>query len=500
MLNQAWNNGRVRAMKKLIHEVPSGLDDLYLELLSKGRDAAEIKESVLMFQWVLFAQRILSPKELYFAVLAGTDPDHLAAWDQQKESSETICRFITSASKGLIEALTVVDDDYPAEGDNSEAADDPVIVVQFIHESVRDFLLDTKGLRSLDPSLSQHSIGNSHSRLVNCCLSYIMMESLELLEKEEPLSIKQKGWQEAYELVKDLHPFLKYVIGNIVPHIEAAEAGGASQVEVLLKLQHGSQAIRRLRIGDNILGIYVWNGKAECIRVAATESCLETVRTLLDTLEVDIDTVGGLYGTALQAAAAHGHENMVRLCLVHGADINTISGHYGTALQAAAANGYENIAWLCLDHGADTNTISGYYRTALQAAAANGSEKIARLCLEHGADVNAKGGKYYTALHAAADYNLKDIAKVLLEHGADVNVRGGTHGSVLYVTKRRYRDEAMIELLLQNGAEELPPLETPAPGETDSEEWETEEGGSGSDCEQTLSLDNVQTVPLSGLK
>jgi hypothetical protein len=105
MLNQAYNNGQVRAMKEVFRDTPSDLEDLYPELLSKERGSNEIKESVLVFQWVLFARHRLSTEELYFAVLAGTNPDLLAAWDRQKESHEIIQRYITSTSKGLIEVI-----------------------------------------------------------------------------------------------------------------------------------------------------------------------------------------------------------------------------------------------------------------------------------------------------------------------------------------------------------------------------------------------------------
>ena len=56
-----------------------------------------------MLQWMLFARRLLKPEALYFAVLAGTEPEFLGPWDQRKVTSQTIERFITTTSKGLIE-------------------------------------------------------------------------------------------------------------------------------------------------------------------------------------------------------------------------------------------------------------------------------------------------------------------------------------------------------------------------------------------------------------
>jgi hypothetical protein len=54
--------------------------------------------------------------------------------------------------------------------------------------------------------------------------------------------------------------------------------------------------------------------------VAADSDCYEIFRVLLDEIKVDLDVVGGHWGTALHAAAAFGHEKIVRLCLLSGAE------------------------------------------------------------------------------------------------------------------------------------------------------------------------------------
>jgi ankyrin repeat protein len=503
MLNKASDNGRVRAMRQILCNVPDDLDDLYRALLTEGRNPGELRESVYMLQWVLFAKEDLRPEELYFAVLSGTDPDNLEPWDQQKDQSSTIQRFITSTSRSLIEIVNIKESifDFPPFKRRKGRA----VKVQFIHESVRDFLLSVKGLQLLDSSLKQ-LVGNSHGRLARCCYSYIMMKSLKSVEEqtaEHEKEIWGWGWSRAKEELEQLYPFLSYAGEFILKHIEVAEMGGVSQLELLKKLQPGSNGIQRLRHSKKIFGAGYgrWASGPEVMHAAAEMGLYEIVRRSLEEIKVNVDVVGGHYGTtlqaaaegghekivelllehkanvntiggrhgtALQAAAEGGHEKIVQLLLEHKAGVNTISGHYGTALHATAEGGHEKIVQLLLEHGADVNTIDGFLGTALHATAKGGHEKIVQLLLDHGADVNITGGNYCTALHVAVLGYREPIARILLKHGADVNARDGSWGTALHTARRRTENQACIDLLLEYEAEDHPPIEEISELETDS--------------------------------
>jgi hypothetical protein len=68
MLNQAYNDGNVRAMESKLRELPDDLDEVFSTMI--GKDGTDNKRTILMLQWVLFTERLLRPEELYFAVLA----------------------------------------------------------------------------------------------------------------------------------------------------------------------------------------------------------------------------------------------------------------------------------------------------------------------------------------------------------------------------------------------------------------------------------------------
>ncbi|KAJ5099403.1 hypothetical protein N7532_006404 [Penicillium argentinense] len=136
---------------------------------------------------------------------------------------------------------------------------------------------------------------------------------------------------------------------------------------------------------------------------------------------VNINSRGGRYGNALQAAADKGHEKLVQTLLDRGADIKAQGGVYGNALQAASEGGHKKIVQMLLDRGTDVNAQGGYYGNDLQAASHGGLENVVQMLLDRGADVNTQGGEHGNALLAAADGGHKKQVQMLLDRGADVN-------------------------------------------------------------------------------
>ncbi|KAH8704305.1 hypothetical protein GQ44DRAFT_778212 [Phaeosphaeriaceae sp. PMI808] len=384
MLNQAYDEGKVEAMHQKLNELPGDLEQVFKTLLSK--DNQDKHETVCLLQYVLFARRALKPEELYFAMVARTNPKELKAWNQSEITREDIQRRITSSSKGLIEIRKGKDR-----------------TVQFIHESVNDFLLRNGRLQTLDPALDSNPIGRSHDCLRACCMSYLRMGEL-LVTSELPQA----------DEITSMYPFLEYASTYVLDHAEEAQGRGVMQKELLHWLQR-YEDFERLRHFHNAFERVPGLGCSKGVTLVHTLSlhgCYELANIILSESGADANAQGGPYSSALQAAAVKGKEEMVKMLVEKGVDLKML-----------------------LEKGADINVQGGFFGSALQAAAVQGKEEeiveIVKMLLEKGADINAQGGPYGSALQAAAVQGKEEIVGMLLEKGAEINAQGGIHGSAL---------------------------------------------------------------------
>ncbi|KAL7781129.1 hypothetical protein V8C43DRAFT_239367 [Trichoderma afarasin] len=92
MLNSAYEDGKIEAMKQMLDMIPAKLEEVFAMLLDK--DNPDKDETILILQCVLFAKRPLTPEELYFAIIAGTNSQALGKWDPLQVTPDIIRRRI----------------------------------------------------------------------------------------------------------------------------------------------------------------------------------------------------------------------------------------------------------------------------------------------------------------------------------------------------------------------------------------------------------------------
>ncbi|KAJ3578558.1 hypothetical protein NPX13_g2003 [Xylaria arbuscula] len=161
MLNKEHQCGRIFAVKRRLNQVPDKVTELFQQLLK--RDDENMEEFLLSIQWTLYAREPLKPEEYYYAMLSGLDvePSYLGEWDVKQVTAERIRRFVSTSSKGIAETTTKAH----------------IPTVQFVHESVRDFLLKDAGINELWPEFGPHFESRSYDKLKQCCYTYIQARS-----------------------------------------------------------------------------------------------------------------------------------------------------------------------------------------------------------------------------------------------------------------------------------------------------------------------------------
>lgn len=163
----------LKRIEKAIRCTPSELDDLYYKLV---KDMSKNLASLKLIQWIYFAPRPLSLDELRWAMIVEADSfvRSLLAYKDKEDfipDDEGLEKQVRTLSCGLVEVTgsTIKDEDmWPSD----------IQVVQFIHQSVKDFFIE-KGLLVLQgSSTSTDVIITAHYQLSRICIRYLAIEEI----------------------------------------------------------------------------------------------------------------------------------------------------------------------------------------------------------------------------------------------------------------------------------------------------------------------------------
>lgn len=225
MLKREFTAGRILDIEAKVAQFPRQLDELFREVLC--RDERDLYETRLAIQCILFAKRPLSMSEYYYAINSGcTQSIHRSLeHDPQLVTEQAMRLFVSDSTKGLAEVTR----SYPP-------------TVQFIHESVRDFLLGEQGLSQIWPDLTSDLTALSHERLKLCCYAYLHASSRVLPNGYPKVDLHRRD-QTKLE-VKGKLPFLEYAVEYVLYHAEES-AKYLCQTDFLreLDIKYWSEAI-----------------------------------------------------------------------------------------------------------------------------------------------------------------------------------------------------------------------------------------------------------------
>ncbi|KAI1141692.1 hypothetical protein F5Y05DRAFT_270401 [Hypoxylon sp. FL0543] len=483
ILNKEYDRGRKNRLLKRLEDIPEDLHELFHSILTRDRDITH--ELVLCIQWVLFARRPLTLEELYFAIIAGAEPDSLfSCHPEQGISREDMQRYILDNSKGL------------AESTKSETP-----TIQFIHESVRDFLLKENGLQKIWPELEPNVHGQSHEKLKRCCFAYMNHRIVRDFKLPKPLPRAHtvdaaNPRQDAAEKL----PFLEYAHHGILYHADKAESNGVTQYEFL-----STFPLRAWIEYHNLFERYQtrrYTSKASLLYILA-ECDLPSLIRIQDCRQSCFAMEKERYGTPIFAALATRSNEAAKALLVRQVrnlppdsplhkrcetfaesedNVSNLSRSFRFSMRRTVAShicetnrvilldvllctegienldreprllhwvagvGHEFAVRLLLDQGANIDGNGSY--NPLCEAVRRGHEVLIKLFLDRGADVNGTSGR--NPLCVAVQEGHEALIKLLLDRGADVN---GTSGRNPLCVAVQEGHEALIKLFLDRGAD-----------------------------------------------
>ncbi|KAI1845981.1 hypothetical protein JX265_014054, partial [Neoarthrinium moseri] len=313
LLNKAYDEGQVEAMRATLKKIPSDLERLSLSISSKK--ASGRAEALVILQWVLLSLRPLNSRELFAAVVKTTPPDR-----------DSIQKWIAISCKGLVELRK-------GEGEGES--------IQFIHPSVGDFLVRQKRLQALDPTLGLAPLTTIHGRLWATCWASIQEVDTSITSLDGMRTLKVR------------EPFLGYAASFIFDHAEKAlSEEGIMQSNRELEHDDGQDTATE---GTWPTTIRQW--------LQGTGSWFEWWKSfLIATGSVDEQSELKYEEEAklVYVLALRGLQNLARAVL-QVADVNAQGGEFGNALQVASCRGDHDMVQLLLNNGAEVNAEGGYY-------------------------------------------------------------------------------------------------------------------------------------------
>ncbi|CAH0047191.1 unnamed protein product [Clonostachys solani] len=425
ILNTEERRGRL-GMKRRLTELPGSLSHLFKDMLLRDNDNME--DLLLCILWTLYPQRPLGPEEYYHALWIGLSQKKLVDPNIPDITDlHSIERYIVSSSKGLAELTKYA----PRK-------------VQFIHESVRDFLLKDKGILELWPDLGQNWEESAHERLKQCCSDYL-----------KHFAIHQNNYDPEFNYAD--YVLLQYSSLNLLYHANVA-ANSIPQNTFLSRFSLSEWIMARSYSGGH-LGSDEYNSETNILYILAHQGLANLVSTRLQDFP-RLEIYGMQYRYPLFAALANEYKKTVEAmisspCVIDASEIAE-SLTYGqefinksgslNLLSWAAFEGQTDIAQLLLQRGCLVDDRDGGNFTPLERALEQNHIKTAELLLKHGADPQK-----CSLASVIKIGNIKSV-QFLLDNGLDPNIMGARDDDLPLTTAIWNGQDKVIKMLLERGA------------------------------------------------
>lgn len=370
-------NSAEQLIHMIIDTLPRDLNTLYAEIV---RDVEKTPVSLKMMQWISCARRPLSLDELRWAMVLDPDSPQTSLRDYKRspdyiESNDVLERKIKTLARGLVEII------------HSSSAR----VVQFIHQSVKDFF-DNSAPESLEETSGDRSFfitKVTHYNLYTTCIHYLAMEEIAQLPNRENMSIEQQDRVDQAALSD--YPLLSYATTSWIAHLERCQESRQEGSQpfswppktILERWIHASSFTNE--------GTGSPPRSFTLVHVLAEHGLAVALEKLLSRGEpVDINEEDYLHRKPLHYAADRGHAATVQILLAAGADVDH-QDYCGTApLHWAASRGHVSIMRLLLATGADADLKDNHGCAPLVWAIEGKREAAIKVLIDEAVDVDCQ--------------------------------------------------------------------------------------------------------------
>lgn len=354
------------------------------------------------------------------------------------ETNDELERRLKDLSRGLLELVEIRETKVPWTRFEVDFVPSTVYHnrrVQFIHQSVLDFITD-EGFQILNSSLNSSTTfaGQSHFRISRTCIRYICMEEmLQLGPNFTDLSILSR------------FPLLRYATQHWLEHAIDVEANNIPQEDLLAFFNWPSTTVLDIWIHLHYAYtfyshyIYTCRKKAEpgmdLLHVASKHGLVSVVRACLNRIDNKlVDLSADLRDipcrTPLSYAAESGHEALVKIFLARkDVDVNSRKRRKAPPILTAAGLGHTGVVKLLLEQKEIDVNLKSKTRSPLSVALNVDHEAVVKLLLARDdIDMNVRyRGKSMLSTAVIKDNQI--AVKMLLAHkNIDVNIQD-TKGS-----------------------------------------------------------------------
>ncbi|EFQ24903.1 uncharacterized protein GLRG_00047 [Colletotrichum graminicola M1.001] len=462
-LKSGLDNGMTDpGLERVLEELPSELEKLFEGVLDSAMSRAKMRKAEEIFQWVLLSQRPLEKDELQHILTISRHQDDGSAattasiehWSTSKDclngDPEKFLMQLRLHTRGLAEVVLLRESsEYEESLESLEEAlwqdtddyEDPMVSgygikapwrndwspVQFIHESVREFLLLDNGLSFLQVDGIQRSLSERHEILAECCVACILQGS-------HFLQIYQPGKVQGTRALSETDlPFLHYALSGVFYHARQVERSGMLAEKVMRQLADVRRTFWmawQFVASMDSQGEDAWNSRTPTLLHLIAHHRMFLSASFVLKLGFDIGAQDGRGDSALHCAARGGIVETAQFLIgdqvgngLGAANVNLENKCGETALHLAIKSEEVGMVELLLRHGANTSIQNKRGDAAMHIALGTTGCSIVQMLVKYGADVHLRNRTGEMAVHIASRIPNVSILESLIQQGGDINAK-----------------------------------------------------------------------------